>query len=100
MDRRSRFASVFTKKSIQGSPLIKKIIDVLLFERLLPQFTQPAETRSHIKVLDLNTAYGLDFVSAFTFGLSRDTNSSRTLGPGMSGLPTIWSVIRNAICFG
>ena len=74
ISRRRRIASVFSKTSIQSSPHIKKIIEVLLFERLLPQLSKSAEKGTSVEVLALNSAYGLDFVSAFTFGLPRGTN--------------------------
>lgn len=51
-----------------------RIIEVLIYQRLLPQFAKSAVERTPVEVLDLNMAYGLDFVSAFIFGLPRGTN--------------------------
>lgn len=39
-----------------------------MFERLLPQCCGSARKKRPIDVLGMNIAYGLDFVSAYTFG--------------------------------
>ncbi|KAL9612053.1 MAG: hypothetical protein Q9167_003345 [Letrouitia subvulpina] len=41
---------------------------------MLPHFLSSARTKTPIDVLALNMAYGLDFVSAFTFGTAQGTN--------------------------
>ena len=40
----------------------------------MPQLLNSAQSGKPIDVLGLNMAYGLDYVSAFTFGLARGTN--------------------------
>ena len=75
--RRRRVTSPYTKRNIQGSSHVQMIKYVLLFERLLPQYLQHAASNQPLNVLPLNIAYGLDFVSAFAFGLSRGSNFLR-----------------------
>ena len=72
--RRRRVTNAYTKTNLQNSPHVQTINYILLFERLLPQCLQSAASNQPLDILDLNSAYGLDFVSAFIFGMSRGTN--------------------------
>ena len=72
--RRRRITEVYAKSFIQRSQHVEKIIDTLIFERYLPQIMRSTRTGTPLDVLSLNTAYGVDFVSAFIFGLPRGTN--------------------------
>ena len=46
----------------------------------MPQLMDSAQSSRHIEVLGLNMAYGLDYVSAFIFGLPRGTNFMEDVG--------------------
>lgn len=72
--RRRRVSNVYTKPCIQSSPHVQAIVVELLHGRLLPILAQSAHNELPVNILDLNFAYGLDFVSAYIFGISRSTN--------------------------
>ncbi|KAL9099682.1 MAG: hypothetical protein Q9163_004856 [Psora crenata] len=73
MVHRRRITSVYAKSYIQRDRHVLKIIHTL-FGRLSPQICESARTGKPIDVLRLNMAYGLDFVSAFIFGIPQGTN--------------------------
>lgn len=64
---------MYAKSYIQRNVHFLKIIHTLL-GRMSPHFSSSARTRTPIDVLALNMAYGLDVVSAFTFGIPQGTN--------------------------
>lgn len=64
---------MYAKSYIQRNVHFLKIIHTLL-GRMLPHFSSSARNRTPIDVLALNMAYGLDVVSAFTFGIPQGTN--------------------------
>jgi hypothetical protein len=56
------------------------ITRILLHERLLPNLTQHADESTAVNMLDLSFATGLDFVSAFSFGIASSTNFLQNQG--------------------
>ena len=70
---RRRFGSVYAKSSVQENLPLLQIVHAL-YTRLIPQISESANTGTPIDVFGLNVAYGVDFVNAFTFGLSSGTN--------------------------
>ena len=70
---RRRFGSAYAKRSVQENPCLLQIVHILS-TRLMAHLIESAETRTPTDVFHLNVAYGVDFVNAFTFGLSNGTN--------------------------
>ncbi|EFW22997.1 hypothetical protein D8B26_006543 [Coccidioides posadasii str. Silveira] len=68
---RRRISGVYSKSFLQSSPHIRAILDAVIQQRILPILARTAEKEEPIDILALNLAYGLDFVSAFIFGLPR-----------------------------
>ncbi|EAS30709.3 cytochrome P450 monooxygenase [Coccidioides immitis RS] len=66
-----RISGVYSKSFLQSSPHIRAILDAVIQQRILPILARTAEKEEPIDILALNLAYGLDFVSAFIFGLPR-----------------------------
>ena len=50
------------------------ITGILFHDRLLPILAQHADDGTAVNMLDLSLATGLDFVSAFSFGIASSTN--------------------------
>lgn len=72
--RKRRVSNIYSKSSLQTSANMRSISATLLYKRLLPFLTECAKNSTAVEVLELNYAAGIDFVSAFFFGLSCSTN--------------------------
>ncbi|KAF2001786.1 cytochrome P450 [Amniculicola lignicola CBS 123094] len=72
--KRKRVTSVYAKSYIQNSRHVRAILAEMVQNRLLPAFWEMAASNAPHDILEINFAYGLDFVAAFIFGLSRSTN--------------------------
>ncbi|EEP79349.1 predicted protein [Uncinocarpus reesii 1704] len=68
---RRRISGVYSKSFLQSSPHIRTILDTVIQGRILPILARKAKDEETVDILALNLAYGLDFVSAFIFGLPR-----------------------------
>lgn len=62
---------------MQNSRHIRAILSELVQNRLLPSIGELSASNAPIDILAINFAYGLDFVAAFIFGLSRGTDFLR-----------------------
>ena len=72
--RRRRFANIYSKSFIQRSPHVSTVMSILLFQRYMPIVSDSACQGTTFNLLNLNFAYGQDFINAFFFGISRGTN--------------------------
>ena len=72
--RQKHITAVYAKSFIQSSCHVDAIALELVQNRLLPVLWKSADSNTLVDVLLINFAYGLDFVAAFIFGLSRGTN--------------------------
>ena len=72
--RRRRLSKVYSKSWLQSSVHMASITGILLHQRLLPILAQHADDGTAANMLDLSFATGLDFVSAFFFGIANSTN--------------------------
>lgn len=70
---RRRIAGVYTKSYIQQQPYVPAIAHHLLGQ-LLPHFQHAVQKQRALDVLNLIIGYGLDFVSAYTWGIPQATN--------------------------
>ncbi|KAF2790985.1 cytochrome P450 [Melanomma pulvis-pyrius CBS 109.77] len=75
--KRKRVSNVYAKSYVQNSRHVRAILAELVQGRLLPSCWEMAASNTPLDVLALNFAYGLDFVAAFIFGLSRGTDFLR-----------------------
>lgn len=71
---RKRVSAVYAKTFLQSCRHIHAITSELVQTRFLPMLWTSATCRRPVDMLSVNYAYGLDFVTAFIFGLSRGTN--------------------------
>jgi hypothetical protein len=62
---------------VQESRHVRAILSELVQNRLLPSISELSASNAPIDILAVNFAYGLDFVAAFIFGLSRGTDFLR-----------------------
>ena len=67
-------SNVYSKSYVQNSPDLQTLSTIILRERLLPLLQLAAEEGSPINVYDLTAAAGMDFMSAYIFGLTNSTN--------------------------
>ena len=74
MYRRRWITSIYTKSHIQSSSYVPLILQKVLYDRFIPQLQQSSISDVPLDVLPLNISYGLDFLSAFIFGLHYGTN--------------------------
>ncbi|KAI1965948.1 hypothetical protein LOZ58_000849 [Ophidiomyces ophidiicola] len=68
---RRRISGVYSKSFLQSSPHIRTILDAVIQRQILPILARKAREDEPVDILALNLAYGLDFISAFIFGLPR-----------------------------
>ncbi|MCJ1384598.1 hypothetical protein MMC17_007716 [Xylographa soralifera] len=67
-------SNVYSKSYVQNSPDLQTLSKMILNERLLPLLQSAANGRSPINVYDLAGAAGMDFMSAYIFGITNFTN--------------------------
>lgn len=67
-------SNVYSKSYLQSSSDLHTVSNRLIFDRLLPILQQVAERGGELDVLDFTQAVGMDFTSAYLFGLSIGTN--------------------------
>jgi len=77
--RRRVFSNIYSKTSIQHSADMTNISKELIFNRLLPLLERAASDGAGIDVLQLGGAIGMDFISAFIFGLDAGTDFLRQI---------------------
>lgn len=65
---------LYSKTSISSSPTIQATSKIILHDRLLPAIEHNASTRTPMEMLSFNTAYALDSMMAFQFGLKLGAN--------------------------
>ena len=71
---RRRSAIIYAKSCIQRSPHVRKIVCTILLQRYMSIIRKSVQSGTASEILNLDFAYGLDFVSAFIFGLPRSSN--------------------------
>lgn len=72
-------SNIYSKSYLQASPHLRKVSQVMIGERLLPLLQKSAEAKSPLDVHDLNNAFTMDFVCAYTFGLPIAPNFTQDL---------------------
>ena len=70
---------VYSKSYIQNSIDLQVLSGVLLFERLFPILQAAAQDEKPLNMYSLNQALGLDFMSAYLFGISNSTDFIRNV---------------------
>lgn len=69
--------NVYSKSYLQSSPDLKTISTTIVIDRLLPVLDELARTKKVINVLPFGQAIGLDFTSAYLFGLANGSDFVR-----------------------
>lgn len=67
-------SNVYSKSYLHNSKDLQKVSDRLVFDRFLPSMHQVQEHGGELDVLDLMQGVGMDFTSAYLFGLSNGTD--------------------------
>lgn len=67
-------SNIYSKSYLQNSRDLQIISSTLLFDRFLPILDSVAGNDTALNVLDLTQALGMDFTSAYLFGLTNGTN--------------------------
>ncbi|MCJ1397781.1 hypothetical protein MMC11_000977 [Xylographa trunciseda] len=67
-------SNVYSKSYVQNSPDLQTLSRMILNERLLPLLQSAATDSSPINVYDLAGAAGMDFMTAYIFGITNSTN--------------------------
>jgi hypothetical protein len=75
--RRRRVEKVYTKAFVQKSPALHAIQNAMVHDRLMPFLREQAEHNRNVEILDVLASYGIDFVTAFIFGLPRGVDFLR-----------------------
>ena len=65
---------IYSKSYLQSSPELRTISEVMIFDRLFPVLRSAAQNDTPLNVLELSQALGMDFTSAYLFGLTNGTN--------------------------
>lgn len=65
---------VYSKSYIQSSSDLRALSKVLIFERILPLFQHSSENKILFDAYGFSCAVGMDFVTAFLFGIDNSTN--------------------------
>ena len=67
-------SNLYSKSFLQGSEDLQKVSNHLILERFLPIMQSVAENGVEMDVLDFFQGVGMDFTSAYLFGLANGTN--------------------------
>ena len=67
-------SNVYSKSYLQNSRDLQLVSSTLLFDRFLPILHSAARSNADLNVFDLTQALGMDFTSAYLFGLNNGTN--------------------------
>ncbi|PSS12811.1 hypothetical protein M430DRAFT_124452 [Amorphotheca resinae ATCC 22711] len=70
---------VYSKSYVLNSKDVQTLSSVLLFDRLLPCLQSVASSSTPLEVHALNEALGMDFTSAYLFGLANSTDFIRDI---------------------
>ena len=70
---------VYSKSFIHSSPDMQKVSSIVLGERFLPAVGAAADAGQEVNVLEFSQASGMDFMSAYLFGLSNSTDFIRNI---------------------
>lgn len=73
-------ANIYSKSYLQSSTDLQTVSNRLIFDRFLPIIQGAHEHGGELDVLDLMQAVGMDFTSAYLFGLSNSTNFINDVG--------------------
>ena len=65
---------VYSKSYLQNSSDLCVIANVVIYERLLPLLSSAAQKNAPVEVFKLSQAIGMDFTSAYLFGITNSTN--------------------------
>ena len=72
--RKRMLSNVYSKSYLQNSMDLQKVSDRLMFDRFLPIIHRIHEHGGDLDVLDFMQGVGMDFTSAYLFGLSNGTD--------------------------
>ena len=72
--RKRMMTNLYSKSLLQTSPDMEKLSHSIIYNRLLPIVRSVAGKGSHLDVFDFNQGIGMDFISAYLFGLSNGTD--------------------------
>ena len=72
--RKRMISNVYSKSYLHNSPDLHILSSTLLYTRLLPVLHSVAQAVTPINVLELFQACGMDFTSAYLFGITNGTN--------------------------
>ncbi|KAL9601939.1 MAG: hypothetical protein Q9219_002163 [cf. Caloplaca sp. 3 TL-2023] len=75
--RKRMMSNVYSKTYVQSAAVAHKIARLILFDRLLPLLDSSAAAGSPVEMHELNYATTMDFVTAYIFGYSNDSNFIR-----------------------
>ncbi|WEW60249.1 hypothetical protein PRK78_005734 [Emydomyces testavorans] len=67
-------SNVYSKSYVQNSRDLAKISEIIVLEKLLPLLNDLAERHAPVNVLSLNKGIGMDFTTAYLFGVENGTN--------------------------
>ena len=67
-------SNIYSKSYLQSSPDLRTISEVMIFDRLFHVLHSAAQNDTPLNVLELSQALGMDFTSAYLFGLTNGTN--------------------------
>ena len=70
-------ANIYSKSYLQGSLDLQIICRMMIYDRLLPLLHSRAENGAAVNVLELMLGTGMDFMSAYLFGLENGTDFIR-----------------------
>ncbi|KAL8791110.1 MAG: hypothetical protein Q9195_006054 [Heterodermia aff. obscurata] len=72
--RKRMMTNLYSKSLLQTSPDMDKLSHCIIYDKLLPILRSRAGPGSQLDVFDFNQAIGMDFISAYLFGLSHGTD--------------------------
>ena len=72
-------SNVYSKSYLHNSADLQKLARILLRDRFLPAVKSAAQQGASIDVLEFSQATGMDFMSAYLFGLSNSTDFIRDI---------------------
>ena len=73
-ERRKSIWQAYSKTRVLSSPELVHITETMTYFRLLPLLQEAAVSKTPINIVDLNSSWAMDFITAYLFGLENCSN--------------------------
>ncbi|KXT02656.1 hypothetical protein AC578_1146 [Pseudocercospora eumusae] len=81
--RKRMLSNVYAKSTLQTSPALTKITDIMINERLIPRLQKSAKSGEPVELYDVFSAVTMDYVTGYIFGVRNGSNFVQDYAAGV-----------------